>query len=423
MPIKSFKLANFRKFHEINLEFSEQINFLIGKNASGKTSILEAIYLLSCGRSFRTSNLANLVKLENLSNLSNSGNAIPINIWAKITQDNNLQSLISYSRNSNTGKKKILLNEKPLNSLAEIARLLPVCIIDGEGFKGVSAPPQQRRQLFDWGMFHVKHEFYPIWRKYTKALDQRNSLIRSSKLSYNFNDFKQFLPWDNMLAEAALELITLRQQYFNIIAEKFYYYINKLNNPLNSSLNNNIQIELNSGLGDAATIIPTIQEIKLALNRNLKKDLLKGYTSIGPHRADIVFKIDGQPAKELVSSGQEKVIMIAFYLALIDIIKELTGKKCTILIDDIAAELDNTSKNLLCEQLFNSGHQLIMTAIRESDLPLELFNLNNNVINNSFKMFHVEHFSFEYGTEYGTEYSKYLAAEHIKDIKNEKEMV
>lgn len=366
MPIKSLKLSNFRNFSEKSINLSDSINLILGRNGVGKSTVLEALYLLGTGRSTRVSNLSKIITFDSQYTAIN----------AVINQDNELQSIIEYQRNIN-GARKLIFNGKNQKSLADIARFLPICSLDGNSFRGLSSTPHYRRQLFDWGMFHVKHSFLDSWRKFNKILEQRNALLK------NKAPRTSFITWDTMYIEAAVILIEARQEYFNKLRESFSSFIPRLL----PSISNAIDIRINHGIGADADISDITKKsdieslLKQKLELNYQKDFFRGYTSTGPHRADIVFLYHNDLAKEIVSRGQEKMLIIAFYLAQLAIIKQCTGKKCTVLLDDIAAELDIKAHELLYKQLLELEHQLVITAIQKEQIPLDLTTL---------ELFHVE---------------------------------
>ena len=373
MPIRSLKLSNFRNLECLELELSTSTNFIIGNNGSGKTSVLEAIYLLSTGRSFRTTNLAKLVRFDSKSLLINAA----VSTSEGGEGESGLISLVDYYRDNSNSERKLLLNNCPAKSVAEIAALLPVCIMDSASFHGLSSSPAFRRQLFDWGMFHVKPQFLNTWRKYNHILAQRNALLRQikqdSRLTYQQHS------WDELFIAEAYELINLRYEHFQLLKAAFNDYIKQFLPKFAYS----IKLEINHGVGYGVKSVNSIDKsyINQCLTDRFGLDINRGYTSTGPHRADIVFKYNDLIAKDLVSRGQEKLIIVAFYLAQLKVIKQETEKKCTVLFDDLAAELDKDSLALLYQQLLTTEHQLVFTAIRENDMP---------VLNKQDKLFHVE---------------------------------
>ena len=378
MPIRSIKLANFRNLSSLNIELSDGVNFIIGHNGTGKTSILEAIYLLSTGRSFRTNNLAKLIKFN--------CEYLAINAALASSAEQEFTTLVDYHRNKKADKR-LLLNNSAVKSIAEIAAILPVCNIDGEVFHALSSAPMYRRQLYDWGVFHVKHEFLNSWRKYESVLKQRNALLRQSEPQKpsNINGLRDNKVWESLFIDAAVDLIQLRQKYFSLIEASFKHYISKLLPKFSYQ----IKLALNHGLGSEFKNSRVTDSdylntyLQTELSQKLQQDLSRGYTSVGPHRMDVIFKYNDLVAKDLVSRGQEKLIIVAYYLAQLSVIKDHTGKQCTVLIDDLAAELDSESWQLLYQQLLLTGHQLIFSAINEQNIPLEESMAG-------VKMFHVE---------------------------------
>lgn len=385
--IKSIKLINFRNFSELKFDFNRHLNILIGENGCGKTSILEAIYLLSTGRSFRTNNLLKTMKI----------NAYQMAINCQLTINDRVVSVIDYKRVAKQDRV-LLLNDKSAKSMAEVAAMIPVCSIDGSSFRALSSSSQYRRKLLDWGLFHVKPEFISTWKQYNIILKQRNSLLKSTKNTAFYNT------WDQMFIKAAIELNKLRQEYFNLIEPLFASFINLLL-PTFIEKDQKVRIKFEHGFGALNKNSDNIDEFKLACSEKLRQSLVddieRGYTSIGPHRADILFKVNNHNAKDVLSRGQEKVAIIAFYLAQLALISSQGEKNCIVLLDDLAAELDKQSVSRLFNELLKSTHQLILSVIDKDHLPTSVLSLVNedHAINSSekigkgaIKLFHVEQF-------------------------------
>jgi DNA replication and repair protein RecF len=230
----------------------------------------------------------------------------------------------------------------------------------------------------------VKHGFLAAWRNYNHILLQRNTLLKK----INGLDFGSATlacsSWDELFLDSAIILISIRQQYFDLLEPKFNFYINKLLPKLNGL----IKLTINHGIPVGKDNLKDNFKnyFKTVLTKKLPQDLYRGFTSIGPHRFDLIFKLHDHLAKDLLSRGQEKMLIMALYLAQLDVIKQETGKKCTILIDDLAAELDIGAQTLIYQELLAAEHQLIISAINHYDIPGLASQQAEKI-----KMFHVEH--------------------------------
>jgi DNA replication and repair protein RecF len=356
MTLKHLHLSCFRNFHDYSIDFSPQINVLHGVNGVGKTSILEAVYLLATGRSFRTTNL----------NLLMNSSSKATTIYAEIEAYNKFSAQVGYYRER--GQDRLLkLNQHNVASISEVAAIFPACCLEINIFMALLQPPQFRRKILDWGLFHVKHEFFARWKEYNQILKQRNSILKHAKEQRTYVNSRlrsEIQSWDRLFAKSSVELAQLRQSYLEEIKPYFQFYTNIL---INSIHNLDVSLSVKHGL-------PVIDENEIysILEANLSNDLYKGYTSIGPHKADLDFSVLGISAKNILSRGQQKVLIIAYYLSQLALLKEKYAKRCTVLIDDMAAELDFTAQNLIYEQFYKLGHQLIISSVDKTNIPTDI---------------------------------------------------
>lgn len=343
MAIETLKLANFRNFQDLTLTFTPGLNIVKGLNGSGKTTILEAINILSTGRSFRTVNLSKTINIA----ASNKENAIYAKVLPSFT--------IGYSRNS-LSERRIRLNNKEISTISEVAKIFVVSCLENSWFRALNLTPQYRRRMLDWGVFHVKHEFLDAWKKYNSILKQRNLILRTKK---GLNSLDS---WDYSIAEAMYDLIIHRQAYYIEVDEVFAYYLRTFGLDKLG-----VRLKIKHGIDTEGLVLRdrefSITSMKRIMLANREKDLERGYTNSGPHRADLVFSVDKGIAKDFLSRGQQKMVMLAYFLAQINHYRSFTGKNCTVLIDDIAAELDRYALDLLYAELDKLEHQVVITVI------------------------------------------------------------
>jgi DNA replication and repair protein RecF len=324
----------------------------VGDNASGKTSLLEAIYYLSHVRSFRTQFVTDLIQrqrpyLQLVANLETADHhIIPVGI----------------RRSKN--KSEIRANKQAIKRVSDITAQFPVLAIHPDSYVLITGSPSQRRQFLDWGVFHVEHGFFQSWQRFKTAMMQRNSALKTKQQI----DVCQL--WNKEIVTTANYIDKLRQQYF----EKLKPYFYKLTQQF--FRNESVEIEYKRGW-------PLDKDLNNILDNNFHKDRLRGYTCYGPHRAEITIKINGQSAQTCISRGQQKTLVALMRLAQAMQFTEATNKVCVLLYDDLAAELDAQHRKLILTVLSSMNIQLFITAIDESQIDLSAWRIK--------KKFHVEH--------------------------------
>ena len=352
MQLKQLQISNFRNIANIELNPVQGVNLIYGDNASGKTSLLESIYYLSHVRSFRTQHVTDLILRQ----------SPYLQLVARIqSQDEQVIPLgIRRSRN----KSQIRVNQQPIKRVSDIAAQFPVLAIHPDSYKLITGSPSQRRQYLDWGVFHVEHGFFKAWQRFKKALMQRNAALKSRQ-SYDVCQL-----WNAEINKTAHYIDTLRQQYF----DKLTPYLSQLTKQF--FVNDKVDIEYRRGWTTEKELIELLEE-------NLQKERLKGFTSYGPHRADIIIKVNGQSAQTCISRGQQKILVALMRLAQAMQFTEATKKSCVLLYDDLPAELDVTNRHLILSVLSNMNIQLFLSSIEKEQIDLSAWTEK--------KMFHVEH--------------------------------
>ena len=352
MYLTQLDIRQVRNLHEVKISPGKRCNYIFGDNASGKTSVLEAIYLLSVARSFRTTHIKHVISYDQPS----------LQVFARIQKDNNQdQTALGLERTNQ--KTRIRINGKDVKQVSELSSLLPVQIINPDVHKLLEQGPKYRRQFIDWGVFHVEHGFLQAWQQYYRVLKQRNAALRK-KLNK-----KDIVLWDNQLIQYAKNITLARENYLLGFMPIFTSYVNKL-------MGLSVEIEYVRGWNMESSFTDT-------LANNYDKDIFKGFTSSGPHRADLAILHNGIPVQNSFSRGQQKLLVCAMRLAQINYLKKETNQQSVLLVDDLAAELDIQHRQNLIELLVDTQAQLFLTATEQNSfiLPSEI----------ESKMFHVEH--------------------------------
>ncbi len=352
MQLTQLTIKNFRNLKDAQIIPVQGINLIVGNNASGKTSLLEAIYYLSHIRSFRTQSVIDLIHrqtpyLQLVANIESSEkNIIPLGIRR--------------SRN----KSEIRINKKNVKRVSDITAQFPILAIHPDSYKLISGSPSFRRQYLDWGVFHVEHAFFQSWKRFKKALAQRNASLKSKQKT----DVCQL--WNQEIHDSAHRIDHLRREYFASLMP----YFNQLSEQF--FIKDKIDIEYKRGWHEDLDLLSLLQD-------NLIKERMKGYTQYGPHRADIIIKVNGQSAQTSISRGQQKLLVALMRLAQAMQFTESMKKACVLLYDDLPAELDANHRKLILSVLSKMNIQLFITAIDVDQIDLSAWDIN--------KMFHVEH--------------------------------
>lgn len=345
MTAYKLSLQNFRCFESLALEFENGITWLEGDNASGKTSILEAIYLLTRARSFRTSKKHEVIKLE-------ADYAIARLLLNKKT-----------SIASKLTKSDVLFkaNQQVVHKTSELSKLISVQFVGPHVHTLVTGEPLLRRAFIDWGLFHVEPRYLGSWKSYVKALKQRNAALQNRASDALLDAI------DQQLVVHGLELTRLRTEYVARLREQHQKTLAELTNIVGT------QVSYRTGWAKDT-------EFSDALNRAREVDRKRLFTSVGPHRADLYISIGASPAKKYGSNGQQKIIAISLVLSQQTFVR---NEHKLLLIDDLLAELDITHSNALLSYLTTNDLSAVITS---TSLPEALGERVN-------KRFHVEHCS------------------------------
>lgn len=345
MSLAALSAANVRCIVKAELELHPEHNLIWGANGSGKTSLLEAIYLLGRGRSFRTRNTQRLIRYgePHLAVQGRTGT----------TPEQTLG--IQVSRAGTVAKRSGAYVE----SLAELSSAFPVQIIDPGIHKLVEDGGHRRRRWMDWGVFHVEHGFLQQWSSYTRALKQRNAALRTAPDSATV--------WDVELVRWGEELALTRRRWIEQLMPHWRELVRSL-------VGLEVDLVYNQGWSESLSFPE-------ALAASKARDALHRTTHVGPHRADATPRIGTHPAREVLSRGQQKLVGLALVLAQLRLLQLERDITPTLLLDDPAAELDQDHLAAFIGEVRRLNCQLVITVLEpESDA----FGRPN-------KVFHVEH--------------------------------
>lgn len=352
MILERVEVSGFRNLTSISLSPAAGLNVLEGKNGGGKTSFLEAIHMLAMARSFRTAKSAKVIQYGQDHLL----------LFTQFDDGKGKTHRLGLQR-FNDNRMLIKLDGQALQSRSELVQLLPIQIITPESIALITGSPGERRQYLDWVMFHVEPSFQTTWSHYQRYLRQRNVLLRERRI--------QELPsWNSGLVEHGERLNEFRNNTINQLQPHIERYIGELLPGI--SISTTYRQGWRSGLS-----------FEEALNASRDADLSQKYTTVGPHRAELMLCCGEIRVVDSLSRGQLKLLLCALKLAQLDYLKEVTGKTAVVLIDDLPAELDSQHRKQLLSLLHDLNNQVFVTTTDRSHL--------NHSNWEDVKMFHVEH--------------------------------
>lgn len=351
MPLLHLKATDFRCFANAEFEADPHYNLIYGANASGKTSLLEAVAYLGRGKSFRGATTQNLIR-HGCSELLLLGK---IDIGAR--------TATLGVRNSRDGLE-VRLDGESGSGAATLAETLPLLAVDPEVHNLVAGGPDERRRYLDWIAFHVEHGYLDIWRRFRRALKQRNAALRDGA------DSATIASWDKEFLTTADAVHRVRQQ----IAEITGAVLEETGANL---LGRQVSLQYRQGWSED-------QSLQEALAAGLVRDRELGSTQAGPHRGDVKLALDDRPAKKIVSRGQQKLLACSLILTAAELVQSELERPLLLLLDDPAAELDSDSLNRLMGSVIGLGCQIMATALEpDSRLfpePPALFHVERGVL-------------------------------------------
>ena len=356
MHIQSLSITDFRNLQPSRLHFSPRLNIIFGNNAAGKTSLLEALYVIGHGRSFRTNKHSKLIHSDKDS----------FTLFAEL-QSNQLPYRLGIQRYRNNDWS-MKLNQEPLSRLSKLVSLAPVQVLAPEHYDLLTKGPSGRRKLLDWGVFHVEHAFLRQWQSCQKLILQRNKLLKS------VSSYQELLPWDKQLIPLSESVTRQRAIYCELLAPYFKSIVEQFLPSLD------LRIEFYSGWNSSQALSDILQE-------QFIKDKKLGYTQSTVHKADLKIYTGKKLAAEYLSRGQLKLVITALKLAQLRLAQEKGQQYPVFLLDDIGSELDKSHQEMLFNFLANQpeSQQIFITCVHLDPLK-SLINRYNNA-----KLFHVEH--------------------------------
>lgn len=351
MPIKSFSAHDFRCLADVELQPDPGFNLIVGPNASGKTSILEAIGYLGRGKSFRSAATSDLVRHGEREFV----------LFGRVQVDARVVS--TGVRNSSRGLE-VRIDGQSGGGAAELAEVLPLQIVDPNVHNLVSGSPEERRRYLDWIAFHVEQGYLTHWRRFRRALKQRNAALRAGGTGASIRG------WNTELAELAQAVDRGRRHALEVATPDMEQAGLDL-------LGSEVRFEYRRGWKEGIDLLE-------ALETGLDRDRQQGNTQYGPHRGDLRLIYDERQARKLVSRGQQKLLACAMVLAAAETAQRILDRPLLLLLDDPAAELDRDSLARLMARVHELGSQVIATSLQPDraiiDTPGAMFHVKQGVL-------------------------------------------
>ena len=355
MSLVDVHIKGVRNIDTAQLKPSGGLNIIIGPNGSGKTSILESLYLLSRARSFRTHNIKKVINKSQLH----------LMVYAQLSEQAVQHKLAVKKDSSST---IIRVDGKSQKKSSELSRLFYAHLIRPESQTLLENGSAPRRSFVDWGVFHVKHEFIETHKRFNQFLKQRNKLLKLKQLD-------TLDSWDNKLSEYGILLSNEREKYIQKLEASLKEITGLVMNETGFS------IRYLKGWEKETSLYEALRKTKV-------RDTQFGYTTVGPQKSDFRIILNKLPVQDYLSRGQMKLLVISLYLAQVKIMSELSTKSVCVLVDDLAAELDAESFKKIMLFLINMNTQVFLTTTNK-DLFLEYIEENDS------KVFHVKHGKIE----------------------------
>ncbi|TFH75519.1 DNA replication/repair protein RecF [Gammaproteobacteria bacterium LSUCC0112] len=359
--ITRLKVDNFRNLKGVDLELNPRFNLFFGENGSGKTSLLEAIHVLSVGKSFRTSKVEPLLAED----------AAEFLVYSELDTGSRIGLL-----RASSDQPILRLNADSQSSWKEVASLMPLQVINSDIFLLIDGGASIRRRFLDWALFHVEHSYLFWWRNYRRLIQQRNALLKQNP----FDLQNQLNVWDAEISKAGEEI----HHHRNTLLAEYQPFLETTIETLMPDAKMKVDVEYRKGWPEGVCLYQ-------ALVQSRDKDARFKATTYGPHRADLVITCRKKSISEIFSRGQIKLISCALKISmgkfLVDkkIQQGVQDYSTSFLIDDLASELDQSGCKSIIGELNRTNNQCLFTSISHDALPFL------SELTGASGKFHVEH--------------------------------
>ena len=345
MYISQLRIENFRNLEMVEIQPGPGLNYFYGENGAGKTSVLEAMFLLSRGKSFRTPVSEELIRYQEKS----------FQVFVEI-QEGAEKHRLGLERSKKLWRAR--KNGQDVALLSDLSRSLPLVLMEPNSHSLVSGSPEVRRRFLDWGVFHVEPLFLDAWRQYSRGLKQRNAALRRGQ-------HQVIDSLDEIIAPLGEQLGKFRQQYFETLEKEFSRQLDSDRSGLQD-----ITLGYNKGWKPDSLLE--------SLQAHRERDIDQGISQSGPHRADLLLARDGRPVRTALSRGEQKNVAACLLLSQAELMKQ-AGHSPVVLMDDLASEFDRRHFHEVLEKALSCASQVWVTGVSADGLE------------SPENVFHVEH--------------------------------
>jgi DNA replication and repair protein RecF len=327
VPLRRLQVTDLRCLQTAHVELDSRFTLISGPNASGKTSLLEAMYVLGRGRSFRTRRLDHLIRRG----------AQKFVVFGEVESG---ERLVPVGVEGSADGMRAKIGGSAVASLSELAVVFPVQIIDPEVHKLIEEGPSRRRRFIDWGVFHVEPGYLETWQRYQQVLKQRNAALKLARAVE---------AWDRDFVRYGEAVTGARSRYVETLGTEAARLAKDL-----------LGLELHLGYRSGWLRGQVLGE---ALAQSSRLDRERGSTQVGPHRGELSIQLDGVGARDRISRGQQKLLAAALLLAQLKLFPTDLPLQPSLLLDDPAAELDNERLSGLIHEVSGQRNQLVVTTL------------------------------------------------------------
>jgi len=350
MKLRSIQTQNFRNLAAGEIAPGDGLSVFWGGNGAGKTSLLEAIYLLGRGRSFRGTKVLPLIRFG----------ATELTVFGELEHEQGRVCRIGIRKFGQGSSVRV--DGKNIRALSELASMVPLVAVTPSSLSLIEGGPVIRRRFLDWGMFHVEPDIRRTIVNYEKALHQRNALLRGGSARLG--------PWEAVLAESGQR-----------ISEQRVHYVDELRTVVSRTLARfpgmpPVDLEFQQGWGEG-------EGLETFFGSRRAIDARAGYTTRGPHRDTLRICAGGKPLAHILSRGQQKLVALVLVIGQGVLLEEQTGRVPLGLVDDFDSELDRENRDLALGMLRDLGWQFMLTSVNR-EFPRSVSHADS-------RMFHVEH--------------------------------
>lgn len=337
MKLQRLEIQNLRVLRSLAVNPSPTLNLFVGPNGSGKTSLLEGIHVLGLGRSFRTRHINEAVAKE----------SIGLVAFGELSLEDGRTVCIGVERQARVSR--IRIDGQDVHRTSELARMMPLFMITPHGQWLLAEGAQQRRKLIDWTLFHVEPAYLAVLQRYHRVLRQRNAQLKQASMA-------ELAAWNRSVGQFGEAVHMFRKQYLDTLTPRFKGILDEFQ-----------QVPVELAYEPGWDVTKTLHE---ALSETTGEARLRGYTTVGPHRADLQFRVGGTPAQRILSRGEGKLLILGFLLAQVDCVIGSVSKTPIVLVDDFPAELDVESRSRFMHSLAERRTQTFFTALSDAAIDV-----------------------------------------------------